>query len=245
MVTLVNRAKVATASVGTGTITLGSAESGYQSFADAGLVDANVVRYTIEDGTDWEIGSGTYTAAGTTLTRTLDESSTGSLLNLTGAAVVFVTAAAEDIPAVQELYAENPVTPTAPSATGTNAVAIGSGAIASSTDTVAVGNLTDAVGFESLALGYLAQATSSYATSVGTRSVASGTGATAIGRLTDATGVNSVAIGFNAQAISGERATAITNSYASGTDSFAAAIATTVLLVLTLLPWVSFRKRLL
>ena len=97
MVTLVNRAKVATATTGTGTITLGSAESGYQTFASAGLVDTNVIRYTIEDGTAWEIGSGTYTATGTTLSRTLDESSTGSLLNLTGAAVVYVTAAAEDI----------------------------------------------------------------------------------------------------------------------------------------------------
>ena len=97
MVTLVNRAKVSTATTGTGTITLGSAESGYQTFADAGVVDADVVRYVIEDGTNWEIGTGTYTATGTTLSRTLGESSTGALLSLTGAAVVYVSVAADDL----------------------------------------------------------------------------------------------------------------------------------------------------
>jgi len=98
MVTLVNRAKVGTSTTGTGTITLGSAESGYQTFADAGVVDADVVRYVIEDGTDWEIGTGTYTATGTTLTRTVLESSNADVaINLSGSAVVFVGAAAEDL----------------------------------------------------------------------------------------------------------------------------------------------------
>ena len=95
MVTLVNRAKMSTSTTGTGTITLGSAESGYQSFTSAGVVNSDVVRYTIEDGDAWEIGSGTYSSG--TLTRVLDESSTGSLLNLSGDAVVYVTAAGEDI----------------------------------------------------------------------------------------------------------------------------------------------------
>ena len=95
---LVNRAKMTTATTGTGTLTLGSAVDGYQTFAAAGVTDAAVVSYVIEDGTAWEIGTGTYTASGTTLSRTVTESSSaGAAINLSGNAVVFVTALAEDI----------------------------------------------------------------------------------------------------------------------------------------------------
>ena len=98
MAVLKNRAKMSTSTTGTGTITLGSAESGYQTFADAGVANSDIVRYVIEDDAAWEIGTGTYTSSGTTLTRTVSESSNSdAALNLSGAAVVFVGATAEDI----------------------------------------------------------------------------------------------------------------------------------------------------
>ena len=98
MAVLKNRAKMSTSTTGTGTITLGSAESGYQTFGDAGVANADVVRYVIEDSGAWEIGTGTYTATGTTLTRTVSESSnSGSAINLSGSAIIFVGAAVEDI----------------------------------------------------------------------------------------------------------------------------------------------------
>lgn len=95
MINFANRVKVITTTTGTGSITLGTTESGYQSFSSGGVSDGDTVRYTIEDGSDWEIGLGIYTSG--VLTRNLSESSTGSLLNLSGGSVVFVTAAGEDL----------------------------------------------------------------------------------------------------------------------------------------------------
>lgn len=98
MVKLVNRAKMSTSTTGTGTITLGSAETGYQSFADAGVTDGDVLSYVIEDGDNFEIGRGIYTASGTTLTRgSLESNNSGSAITLSGNAKVFVSATVNEV----------------------------------------------------------------------------------------------------------------------------------------------------
>jgi hypothetical protein len=98
----VDRAKMTSATVGTGTLTLGSAVSGFQSFAAAGVVDQASVRYVIENLPAWEIGLGTYTAAGTTLTRApIASSAGGGAIACTGAQIVYISAAAVDFTALQ------------------------------------------------------------------------------------------------------------------------------------------------
>jgi len=95
---LFNLAKMTTATSGTGTITLGSAVSGFLSFADAGVSDGDIVSYGISDGANSEVGYGAYGSAGTTLTRTTVLASTNSdaAINLSGSATVFITALAQN-----------------------------------------------------------------------------------------------------------------------------------------------------
>ena len=85
-----NRVKMTVSGTpGTGTITLGSAVSGYQSAATAYGGNATI-DILVEEGTAWEVARDcTYTNSGTTVTRgTFEASSTGSAVSFTSAAVV-------------------------------------------------------------------------------------------------------------------------------------------------------------
>lgn len=103
MAKLYNRAKMTTATTGTGTITLGSAVSGYQSFASAGVQNGDVVSYVIEDNNgNVEFGTGTYTSAGTTLSRTVTQASISgtwgtTAITLSGTANVYISPLAADL----------------------------------------------------------------------------------------------------------------------------------------------------
>jgi len=97
MVKLLNRAKMSISSTGTGDITLAAAVVNFQTFAQAGAVDGNVVRYGIEDGAAWEVGTAVMSNSATVMARTVNESSAGgNALNLTSSAVVFCTLSAAD-----------------------------------------------------------------------------------------------------------------------------------------------------
>lgn len=94
-----DRVKVTTTTTGTGTITLGAAATGgFQDFSSIG--NGNTTYYTITDSANsaWEVGLGTYTASGTTLSRdtVFESSNAGALVNFAaGTKDVFVAYPAE------------------------------------------------------------------------------------------------------------------------------------------------------
>ena len=102
MAKLFNRAKMTTATTGSGTVTLGSASNGFQTFAAAGVSNGDVVQYVIEEGANFEIGTGTYSSSGTSLTRSPTESSNSdNAITLAGQATVSITAVADDLNRLQ------------------------------------------------------------------------------------------------------------------------------------------------
>jgi hypothetical protein len=252
---LKDRVKETTNTVGTGTYTLAGAVTGYQSFSIIG--GGNLTYYCATDGTDWEVGTGTYNSA--QLTRDTIFASTNANNPVSwgvGTKDIFVTfpadtallsgyttptAAINALLPVQsgnsgkylktdgsnvlwdvvsgfgQLYAENAVTPTAPTATGTNSVAIGNGSEAGGTDSMALaGGYVGSGATGSVAIGEngFVQTNSTY--NFVAHGITSGGNGTAIGR-------NSA--GSEANIVSGGGGVALGGSYVSGTDAFASSIA--------------------
>ena len=115
-----DRVQETSTTTGTGTLTLAGAVTGFQSFSVIG--NANTTYYAIVMDSSFEIGIGTYTLSGTTLSRTtvLESSNAGSLVNFSaGTKSVFCT-----YPAEQGLYLD---------ASG-NAIALGTPASATLTN---------------------------------------------------------------------------------------------------------------
>ena len=127
---LKDRVKETSTTTGTGTLTLGGAAAGFQSFSVIG--DGNTTYYAIVDSAtgDWEVGLGTYTSSGTTLARSvvLESSNSGSAVNFSSNAKdVFVTYPAERAVVGGMGYIENAATVTSSSTinAGHNAISGG------------------------------------------------------------------------------------------------------------------------
>ena len=91
-----DRVKETTTTTGTGTITLAGAVAGFQSFSVIG--NANTTYYAIVGGAEFEVGIGTYTSSGTTLSRdtVLTSSNSGSKVDFSaGEKDVFCTQPAD------------------------------------------------------------------------------------------------------------------------------------------------------
>jgi hypothetical protein len=209
---LKDRVKETTTTTSTGTYTLGGAQVGYQSFSVVG--NGNSTYYTVTDGTNWEVGIGTYTSSGTLLSRdTIFESSNGgSAVNWgAGSKDVFVTYPAERAVANQS--------------TATDALAIGSGANTSYQDAVAIGKGASVVGPAGIALGNSYSSDSGFAAAIGANTSSFGAsgsfGAIAIGYLSKATNDHSIAIGSNASATNDAAIAIGYEASASGIDSVA------------------------
>jgi hypothetical protein len=93
---LKDRVKETTTTTSTGAYTLDGTVTGYQGFSVIG--DGNTTYYAVSNNIDWEVGIGTYTASGTTLSRDtiLESSNSNNAVNWgAGTKDIFVTLPAE------------------------------------------------------------------------------------------------------------------------------------------------------
>lgn len=208
---------------------LGESLTGYRSFtaADDGLI----FEPTFDDGLAWEVRTDcAYTHATSTLTRgTLVDSSTGSAINLTSAAVVSLGAVApmSNAPggsttqiqfndggayagasgltwnkATNVLTLSSTAT-LSPVGAGTDSTRIGVSSTSAGVSSTAVGAFAVSSGSHASAFGYDSKASASFSLALGRTSLASQSAAVAIGYASTASNFSATAIGTSASALAG------------------------------------------
>jgi hypothetical protein len=87
-----DRVKESSVTQGSGNITFSGAAGGFQTFL-AAIGSGNSTFYAVENGTQWEVGVGTYGQGGNYLERStvLKSSNSNELVSLTGVSIVFCT----------------------------------------------------------------------------------------------------------------------------------------------------------
>lgn len=243
-----DRVAETTTTTGTGTVTLAGAKTGYQAFTTAFSTGAKVY-YCITDNTNWEVGVGTFTTAGTTLSRDsiFASSNAGAAVNWgAGSKDVFCTAPMQSMVGAPRLQAKTGAYTVVASDNGsiinctsgtftvslTAAATLGSGFTCwvwnTGTGVITIDpNSTETVdGVDPTTEFKLTQGTGVQIVCTGTAWLTGEvrvSGASSIGVLGTQLGRNSS--GDMAVATTGQGAMALGGSYASGTDSFAAAVA--------------------
>ena len=117
-----------------------------------------------------------------------------------------------------DLYRDNASSATTPSATGANAVAIGSNASAGGANSFVVGlSATDNSNQVAVVIGRFASASANETVAIGEQSDANGLRSIALGLSADANGSNSISVGYNSQAYS-QYSTAIGTDVQANSD---------------------------
>ncbi|NUS37881.1 MAG: hypothetical protein HOQ02_02490 [Lysobacter sp.] len=197
---LADRVKETTTTTGTGAYALAGAAPGHRAFTDV-LANADVCCYAVSDGTAWEVGVGTFTAVGTSLSRDR------ILASSNGNAAVNWGAGSRDI------WIDYP-------AALARVLAVNFDPLYGVANNAGVPNLGPTA---ALALCALASAVGNYAIAIGLRANANGASALAIGGDgPSAVGDFAVAVGGGSQCqASALRAVAIGGDDTSDTGAFA------------------------
>ena len=129
---IADRVKVTTTTTGTGDLSLASAATGFQDFSVVG--DGNTTYYAVSSalGSEWEVGIGTYTASGTTLSRDtiFDSSNSGSAVNFSaGTKDVYVVYPSERAVIVDGSTVTIPNSATVPVSSGGTGASTAAGAL--------------------------------------------------------------------------------------------------------------------